>query len=130
MARTRNETLQHILDELEAGRLGAIDPDDESRCVYKGAQGNFCVVGCLLTEEQHSKISSKNAEGFSVGALVDDDDGFFSIDEIAPEFTVGELGSLQNLHDAWARPSGWFGNTTPKEIQREELVKKVKSMMI
>ena len=130
MPRTRNESLQHILDELEAGRLGAMDPGSKTQCVYEDDKGNHCAIGCLLTTEQHKVIKSNNANGFSVAGIFQVDGGMLSIDEIAPDFTINELKQIQKAHDDWAGFSGLSnGYETTETSQKESFVYKIKSMM-
>lgn len=125
MARTRNESLQHILDELEAGGLGAMDG---GRCVYENDKGNHCAIGCLFTPAQYSKIKSHNALGMSVATLVSCV-GCLSLDEFAPGFEIDELSDLQRLHDAWAKFDAAESSTT-KEDHLWWFKQTLKSMMI
>lgn len=97
MVRTRNESLQHILDELEAGRLGAIKGIN---CAYEDNEGNHCAVGCLFTPTFHDEINQRGLSHVSLGLLNQTCTVLFN--EATAGFTFSELKMMQSLHDDWA----------------------------
>lgn len=92
--RTRIETLDFMLTELKAGRLGAVK---NGSCVYESDTGTHCVVGCLFTPEQHLKIKSDDLNSMSLDFLLDRG---YQLD--AGGLTIEELEKLQSGHDTWA----------------------------
>lgn len=120
--RTRNQVLQHILDELNAERLGAMDGN---RCVYEDDEGKHCAVGCLFTPEQHQWIKTSGASGDSVSALLSRP-GAPDINEFAGGLTWDNLDDLQNLHDRWAKAAPAQGDALPF---RDTFIKSINELM-
>lgn len=92
--RTRNETLDFMLAELNAGRLGAVK---DGSCVYESDTGTHCIVGCLFTPEQHANIKARGLNNYSIEFLIS---AGVQID--AGGLTPEEIDTLQSAHDLWA----------------------------
>jgi hypothetical protein len=94
-ARTKQEALQHILAELDAGRLGA--QNEYGGCVYESKDGKHCGVGCLFTPEQHAWIKQRKLGHLGVGSLSE----FVGRNNLfhMTGMSVEELRRIQRLHD-------------------------------
>jgi hypothetical protein len=93
-ARTKQEAFQHILAELDAGRLGA---RTIGGCVYESKDGKHCGVGCLFTPEQHECIQISGLGRHNVISLCESigKKNLFHMTGMGVE----ELSMIQVLHD-------------------------------
>jgi hypothetical protein len=97
-ARTKQEAFQHILAELDAGRLGA--RGEYGGCVYESKESKHCGVGCLFTKEQHKEIRRRDLSNYTIRSLSNSSD-FFSENNLFHQtgMTIAELCMIQCLHD-------------------------------
>lgn len=109
--RTRNQALQHILDELEAGRLGAIMG---TNCAYENDEGNHCAIGCLFTPAFHDEIRRLNLSHSSLGVLKQELPVLFT--DATNGFAYRELKRMQSLHDDWAITKSLYAKFTTTGI--------------
>ena len=90
--RTLRQSLQHILAEAEAGRLGAFDQEG---CVYESEDGKHCAIGCLLTRAQLDHLMAHDMNsGAGVQRLEDE---LHCLDDYG--LTVAQARALQQTHD-------------------------------
>lgn len=96
--RTQKQAYQHVLSELNAGRLGAMK---NGSCVYEHKvkkEIRHCGVGCLFTPKQITDIRKWRMNGDNIGRLAVHV-GKNNV-EAATGLSMEDLRTLQGLHDA------------------------------
>lgn len=103
-ARTKQEAFQHILAELDAGRLGAMS--EYGGCVYESKEGKHCGIGCLFTPEQHEVIQCLDLNNRTIRELSRTTPEIFNENNLFHQtgMTIKELRMIQGLHDDSVSP--------------------------
>jgi hypothetical protein len=102
--RTRKQALSHILSELVAGRLGAVDgPKSDpwaKGCAYESridGKISHCGVGCLFNESQIRSIKMRGLNTSSID-VVEEVIGTLNLETVTG-LHMEELMKIQDIHD-------------------------------
>lgn len=99
--RTRKDAINHIIAQLDAGNLGAVN--NLSACSYslKKSDGEYryCAVGCLFNKVQLDDIALKGLNSVNIGVLAE------HIGRKNVEYVTGlsleDAKRIQKEHDYW-----------------------------
>lgn len=148
MTRTREQALRHILNEYEAGRLGAtscsfgsqnfinshgvvVSPEAKIEIpVYSSDkdENTHCSIGCLFTEDQLKDIKRRHLNDASVSKL-ETHIGTENIQYVTG-LSIDELYYIQRMHDNQPNAiKNKNSNTKLHEYLNTELAKIVRSRM-
>lgn len=96
--RTLRQGLQHILDEVEAGRVGGSN-GTIGACLYESYNGIRCGIGCMFTPEQIAEIKELEMNSVRISVLVR---SFIGEDNLKwmTGMSVEQAGAIQIAHDS------------------------------
>lgn len=122
---TPDTTDGQLMDTVEAhllrqGRRSSNSPDGSGRCLYRGAEGTSCAVGCLITDAAYG-LHSWKGESYA-GTPLHDSGNYLEGKDVFHERlqealresgvavdranTLGLLRELQSIHDG-VDPEEW-----------------------
>lgn len=97
-------TKAKMIEMIMKGNNGTCSQDDEA-CLYRGPDGNKCVVGCFIPDDKYSP----RMEGLGFGDLL------VKFPELRKYMPLGEgMSTLQRLHDNFSEGLTVNGSSDPR----------------